>query len=325
MAAAVTERLGSAASLIEQAIPIIADRLPEPFDRIQAVFVEACLSCSPVERHLAEALAKRADLWLSLPEDCGARDDAFACVRQIRERFPSAMEVPANLPPERPPALAHLDRFLFAKEAKPTSDTTGLLLTEAPGPVGEARLVARHIRKLIASGTRADDIVVTARDLTYSRELLAEVFAEYGLPVEVDGDDTLSTNPAVATLLRAVRLADDGWPFAGVTAFLRSTYFRPSWPEGDVETARRAEWLLRMLGEPRDREAYLRAVRNWAETPPEPLEDESPEEPTRLRKTRLATECRPFLERFFKAWDEFPSAGNSTEYFPWVKRFALAT
>jgi ATP-dependent helicase/nuclease subunit B len=325
LAAAVAERTGAAGSPIEQAIPIIADRLPPPFDRIRSVFVEACTSLSPLEWHLAETLAKHADLWLSLAEDLGARDDAFAPIRQTRERLSAAVEVPGSPHRERPAALAHLDCYLFASEPKPASDTTGLHLIEASGPVGEARLVARHIRTLIASGTRPGDIVVTARDLTYSRELLAEVLAEYGLPVDLDGDDSLITNPAVATLLRAVRLADDGWPFARVTAFLRSTYFRPSWLERDAETAQRAEGLLRMLGEPRDREAYLRAVGNWAETPPEPLEDEGPQEPTRLRKTRLAGECRPFLERFFKTWDGFPAAGNPAAFAAWVKVFAKET
>jgi len=65
----------------------------------------------------------------------------------------------------------------------------------------------------------------------------------------------------------------------------------------------KAEALLRMLGETHGREAYLRAVTTWEQVPPEPLEDEQPQKPLRRRKQDLARSCRPFLERFFKAWD----------------------
>ena len=32
-------------------------------------------------------------------------------------------------------------------------------------------------------------------------------------------------------LFCALRLPEEDWPFAGVTALLRNTYFRPRWPE----------------------------------------------------------------------------------------------
>ena len=83
----------------------------------------------------------------------------------------------------------------------------------------------------------------------------------------------------MATLLRNLHLPDNDWPFAGVTALLRSSYFRPDWPETKEcpEIALHAEVLLRLLGEPRGREAYLEAVRRWAEQPRAGLEDEQAE------------------------------------------------
>ena len=50
---------------------------------------------------------------------------------------------------------------------------------------------------------------------------------------EVEGSDPLLRQPAVAFLLRALRLPEDDFPFAGVTATLRHTFFRPDWPETD--------------------------------------------------------------------------------------------
>jgi RecB family exonuclease len=297
------------------------------------VFVEGFTSFTPVEWRLVEALALRANLWVALPPGGSDRPDAFAAVEETRRCLrslgdagfdPSPDQRAHSTPAEaRPAALAHLDRHLFGPPVPPVADGTGLHLIEAPGPLGEARLVARRIRTVLAAGTPPEAIVVTARDLTYSFDLLGEVFAEYGLPVELDGDEPVSRNPAVGTLLRALRLPDDGWPFAGVTALLRSTYFGPAWPEATGHAARRAEGLLRLLGEPRGREAYLRAIGIWAETPPDGLEDEQAEESRRLRKARLAAECRPFLDRFFRAWDDLPADADPPAFAAAVRRFAL--
>src|SRR5262249_19040986 len=125
-------------------------------------------------------------------------------------------------------------------------------------------------------------------------------------------------------LLRALRLADDDWPFAAVTALLRSGYFRPDWPEtaADPEVAQHAEVLLRLLGEPRHREAYLTAVHRWADDPPRGLEDEQAEEPRRARTHELAQRCRSFLERFFRAWDAAPQQTTLAEHIAWVRRLA---
>src|SRR5262249_6471754 len=140
------------------------------------------------------------------------------------------------------------------------ADADGLRLLEAPGTLGETRMVAREIKMLLASGVPAEDILVTVRDLVPYADLVREVFAEYGIPIDMEGTEPLWRNPAVATLLRALRLPDDDWPFAGMTALLRSTYFRPDWPQTRAcpEIAQHAEALLRFLGEPRGRAAYLK-------------------------------------------------------------------
>ena len=93
------------------------------------------------------------------------------------------------------------------------------------------RLVARRIKSLLLAGVPAGDLVVAVRDLQAYADRIDEVFAEYGIPIELEGEEPLGRNPAVATLLRAWRLAEEGWPFAGVAALLRSTYLQPTWPE----------------------------------------------------------------------------------------------
>jgi RecB family exonuclease len=206
-----------------------------------------------------------------------------------------------------------------------TGDGDGLLLLEAPGMLGEARMAARQIKMLLTGGTPAEEILVTLRDLPPYADLLREVFGEYGIPVDIEGTEPLTRCPAVATLLRALRLPDDDWPFAAVTALLRSSFFRPSWPEthADPEVAQHAEVLLRLLGEPRSRDAYREAVRRWAEDPPPGLEDEQAEESRRMRTHALAQRCRPFLERFFRAWDGAPQQAAPAEHVAWLRRFAI--
>jgi ATP-dependent helicase/DNAse subunit B len=313
---------GWAKKAIAAAAGVIEGGLPPPFDRVRTVFMDGFASFTPVEWQLVETLARHVQLWIGLPADVGDRPEAFQGVHELRGRLAVTGDVPTAPAAGRPPGLAHLDRHLFGPAVPPATDGAGLHLIEAPGPLGEARLVARRIRSLLAASTRPEAIVVTARDLKYSSDLLGEVFSEYGLPVELDGDEPVLRNPAVGTLLRAIRLPDDGWPFAAVTALLRSTYFRPAWPEVEGDVASRAEGLLRLLGEPRGREAYLRAVRIWSEEPPDGLDDEQAEESRRVRKARLAGECRPFLERFFRAWDGLPGMTSPVEFATAVREFA---
>jgi RecB family exonuclease len=200
----------------------------------------------------------------------------------------------------------------------------GVELVEAPGALGEARMVARRVKTLLLDGVAADDVLVVLRDVEPHADLLREVFAEYGLPLDVEGTEPLLRNGAVAALLRAVRLPEEDWPFAGVTALLRNTYFRPAWPEaaGDPETAHKAEALLRLLGEPRGREAYLAAARRWAEQVQPGLEDEQAEESRRRRTHDLARHCAAFLPRFFRAWEGAPAHAPAADHAAWLRRLA---
>src|SRR5205814_1497933 len=159
-----------------------------------------------------------------------------------------------------------------------------------PGLAGEARMVARQVKTLLLDGVAAEDVVVSVRELAPYADLLREVFDEYGIPVDVEGTEPLLRHPLVALLLKAIRLPEDDWPFADVTALLRSSFLRPDWPEArfDDNVPLLSEALLRLLGEPRGRDAYLEAVRRWATEKPRGLEDEQAEESRRRRTHELA-------------------------------------
>jgi ATP-dependent helicase/DNAse subunit B len=349
------DRLGRAAELWA------ADRRG-PFARVASVFADGFATFTPYQRKLFDALRESVDhVWLGLAEDEGdSRAEAFTGPRQMRAWVTSTVgartlfntgpdvETASVEAGERPAGLRHLARVLF--RSNPTPDPSpekggepdssppsrrgkgvgglgpsGLHLIEAPGELGEARLVTRQIRTLLADDVPPDRIIVTARHLPPATvELFREVFDEYAVPHEAEGADPLARVAAVAFLLRAWPLPEDDWPFGPLAAVLRSGYFRPNWPEvqADPEVPAKAEALLRMLGETRGREAYLAAVREWEHTPPDPLEDEQAEEPRRKRMQRLARRCRPFLERFFRAWDRFKPAGSAEALAGWLRAFA---
>jgi ATP-dependent helicase/nuclease subunit B len=316
------------ASPLIAATKLVEQGLPKNLKGVDRIRVLGFNDFSLLQWQFLEALSRHIELEIELPAMDASRPTAFAAVAKTRERLGelanvSIVDGARGDVESRPAGLAHLDRHLFGPGTSPSDSATGLRFLEAPGALGEARLVARRIRVLLADGVAADRIVVTARNVFPMMELLGEVFDEYAIPVELDGDERLLRNPAVRTLLQSLRLPREGWPFAGVTALLRSSYFRPHWPEGDGEMARRAEGLLRLLGEPRGRDAYLRSIDLWARKPPEALEDEAAEESRRKKKTNLAVRCEPFLKRFLAAWDAMPAGGKAEAFFAWAREFAL--
>jgi len=303
-----------------------------PFEAVRVVFVDGFTDFTRTQHEILQTLATwTEELWLTLPDDAGdERAELFtrprATLLRLQPLRPEVIRLVPAPSPELPAGLAHLERELFRplKQVVRSPDATGLQFLEAPGNVGEARLVARQIRLLLLQGVPADDILVTVRDVLPYADLLREVFGEYGIPLDVEGAEPLLRNPAVATLLRVLRLPDEDWPFAAVTALLRSGYFRPDWPavRDCPAIAQHSEALLRLLGEPRGRETYLRAIRRWAENPPPALEDEQAEGSRRKRKHELAVRCRSFLEQFFHTWDHAPQRAPLAEHAAWLRRLA---
>ncbi len=334
-----------------RACDLLRRGLRRPFDAVRAVFVDGFGDFTRPQQEFLELLSGWVDeVWVALPgEEEGRRADLFARPRETLERLrklgaeveflasggrqppdsgsnrrPDAV-IRGLTPPARPAGLIHLERQLFRplRAVERSDDPAGVSLIEAPGVLGEARLVVRRIKRLLLDGAAADDVLVVLRDVSPYADVLMEVFDEYGVPVEVEGVEPLTRNPAAAALLRAVRLPDDDWPFAGVTALLRNTYFRPLWPEADrPDVPQRAEALLRLLAEPRGRDPVLRAVQRWAEKQQPGLEDEQAEESRRRRTHELAKECGDFVRRFFQAWDDAPATAPLAEHVAWLQRFA---
>jgi ATP-dependent helicase/DNAse subunit B len=305
-----------------------------PFDNVRSVFVDDFNDFSQAQHDMLKSLCEWVEeLWVALPEEPGdERAELFTRPRvtriSLKHLANNTILVERNEQDEtRPAGLRHLERQLFRplRRIEPAADASGVEILEAPGLLGETRMVARLIKQLLLGGEAApDDIVVTTRDFAGYADLACEVFDEYGIPVEVEGIEPLTRSPAVVVLLRALRLPDEDWPFAGVTALLRNTFFRPRWPEVEQQpdVPQQAEALLRLFGESRGRGAYIHAVERWAERQQPGLEDEQAEESRRRRTHELAAGCAPFMRRFFAAWDAAPETATAAEHLAWAKTFA---
>lgn len=315
-----------------RALELLRSGAGRPFQSVCTILVDGFVDFTSAQLQTLQLLANRVEeIWIALLDEPDTpRPELFSRSRSTREllqaRLTAEVEWLAEKSDTRPAGLIHLQRQLFLPlpAQQTTGSAEGVSCIEAPGPVGEARMVARRIKCLLLKGTPAEQVLVTLRDLGPSADLLQEVFEEYGLPLELEGIEPLTHNPAVAFLLRAVRLPDDDWPFAAVTALLRNTYFQPSWPEmeGCPEMPQHAEALLRLLGEPRGRDAYLTAIARWSEQPQPGLEDEQAEQSRRRRTHELAQRCQPFLARFFHAWDSAPAHAALEEHVAWLRSLA---
>ena len=283
----------------------------EPFKRVRSVYLAGFTEFTAGQQLLLIALRETVEhLWIAFPASAEPHTPEFVRQWVTKSVGPSEWTYLEPVAASGPVA---------------SSPATSRHLIEAAGELGEARLVARRVRRLLAEGVRAERILVIARNFTPSGlDLFREVFEEYDIPYDDEQAGPFARAPAVAFLLRSLRLPEENWEFARVAAVLRSSYFRPNWDEigNDPELPAKVEALLRMLGETRGRDAYLKAIATWVDAPPEPLEDEDIEEPLRQKKQQLAIRCRPFMDRFFATWDKVSLDGPAETAVAGLKAFA---
>ncbi|VTS01619.1 PD-(D/E)XK nuclease family protein [Tuwongella immobilis] len=283
---------------------------------------------NPALRAICEAVLDPAgELTIALPWDRFGAADWLATTFTANGWMVRRHEPKKSPMPRKPLAMHWLRERLFVRGVPQpipgSGPIPGIEAIEAAGDEAEARLVARRLVEMLGSGVPAERIVITGRNLERHREMLRAEFAEYPLPMVNPEPVELIRSPAVRFLLRAMQASEEQFPFAEITAVLRSTYFRPNWPscEGDPERPLQAESLLRRLGEPRDRAVYLRGVRRWIDDPPQMLEDEQAERYHWRRMQEMAKVCEPFLIEFFQLWDGLPDRPETlTNLVRWLER-----
>jgi RecB family exonuclease len=213
---------------------------------------------------LLQALAGRADVAVSLPYEPGR--PAFASLARTAEDLAGLADGEVEeLPPAYAeiahPALAHLERALFAAGPRPDAPPLegAVRFLEGAGARGALELVADEVLRLLRDGTAPEAIGVVCPSLDRLRAPLETAFATAGIPYAVEGRVRLGQTPFGHALLCALRFLWQTGRRRDLFGFLRSPYSGLARAHADY-----LEGRLRGLGVREDVEERAVALRGQA-------------------------------------------------------------
>ncbi|MDR2295860.1 MAG: exodeoxyribonuclease V subunit gamma, partial [Clostridiales Family XIII bacterium] len=124
----------------------------------------------------------------------------------------------------RPPAVAHIERELFAYPFHPCGEKAWeLTFLAASNYYTEAESAAAEIARLIRDeGYRYRDILVICNDQDARAAVIERVFSEYGLPVFMDRRKSLLHNPVLEYISTLAELAASDWRLADVCRLMKT-------------------------------------------------------------------------------------------------------
>ena len=177
---------------------------------------------------LLEALAGRADVFVSLPYEPGRA--AFASLeRTAADLARLSGDRVEELRPQQwyaSPALAYLERSLFedpaADDAPPLDGSIRFL--EGAGGRGVIELAGDEVLSLLRSGMPAEEIAIVCPGVARWRAPLETAFGSLGIPYSVEGRLGLPRTPFGQALLGLLRFAWLGGTRRDLFSFLRSPY-----------------------------------------------------------------------------------------------------
>lgn len=175
------------------------------------VFAHGFEDLSSLQLALLEALAGRGDVVVSLPYESGRA--AYASLEHTvtdlaaLARNGEIVEVPAAAALHLPPALAHLERMLFADEPARASLGDAIHFLEAAGDRGVCDLVAEEALARLRAGVPAEQIGIVAGSVEALRPTLEAACAALEVPLAAEGRRLLRTTPFGRSLLSLLRFA----------------------------------------------------------------------------------------------------------------------
>ena len=178
---------------------------------------------------LLSALAGRADVDVSLPYEPGR--PAFASLARTAEDLTRlAGDRVEELPPAYAeiahPALAHLERALFADGPRPEPPALegAVRFLEGAGSRGSLELVADEVLGLLREGTAPEAIGLVCPSLERVRAPLETVLSAAGVPYALERRSRLGQTPFGHALLSALRFLWQTESRRDLFGFLRSAY-----------------------------------------------------------------------------------------------------
>jgi ATP-dependent helicase/nuclease subunit B len=193
----------------------------------EPVFAYGFEDLTGAEWSLLEALAARTEVTVSLPYEPGR--PAFAALRRTAEDLAGLAEgveeLPANYGAVAPPALAHLERTLFADETRDAPPLEGVVrFFEGAGSRGTLELVAEEVLALARGGMSPEAIGLIVPAHERIRGALETVLGSFGIPYSIDGELRLTQTPLVNALAALLRFAWRGGTRGDLFRFLRSPF-----------------------------------------------------------------------------------------------------
>ena len=201
-------------------------------------YLDGFTDFTPQERQVIGALLARADSVTvaltcdHLEEDEGgagifspARRTARQLLRLAKERgISQEIAVRTGQAGPKAPALAHLERELFAPSPAPwTGEGDALTLFTANSPYSEVEWTASEILRLVREeGYRFRDIAVCARSMEGYGSLIETVFARYGIPVFLSRMSDILQKPILALITSALEAAAGGYRYDDVFRYLKT-------------------------------------------------------------------------------------------------------
>src|SRR4051794_2915571 len=207
-----------------------AERLASAFDawRAEPVFAYGFEDLTAAEWRLLEALAGRADVTISIPYEPGRT--AFDSLRGTAEDLAALAdgrieELSARSAEYAHPAIAHVERGLFADAPPPAADIDGAVrFFEGAGTRGALELVAQELLELIRAGIRPERMAVVCPSLERWRAPLETALGSFGVPYALEGRIRVGQTPFGQALGSLLRFAWQDGTRRDLYAFLRSPY-----------------------------------------------------------------------------------------------------
>jgi ATP-dependent helicase/DNAse subunit B len=207
-----------------------AERLRSDLDAWQGqpVFAYGFEDLTGAEWALLEALAGRTDVSVSLPYEPGR--PAFASLQRTAgdlQRLAAGRidELPPRYGLVARPALAHLERALFADAAlEPVPSEGAVRFFEGAGARGALELVAEELLSLLRAGTPPEAIGIVCPSVDRVRAPLETALGTLGIPYAIDGEIRLAQTPFGQALAALLRFAWLGGERRDLFTFLRSSF-----------------------------------------------------------------------------------------------------
>jgi ATP-dependent helicase/nuclease subunit B len=177
---------------------------------------------------LIEALAGRTEVTVSLPYEPNrapfeslvrtSADLSSLAGGRIEELRPRYGEI-------APPALAHLERHLFADRPPPGPQLEGAIrFLEGAGARGTLELVADEVLQLIRGGTKPEEILLVCPSVERQRAQLETALTALGVPYAIEGRIRLGKTAFGQALLSFLRFEWLGGARHDLYGFLRSPF-----------------------------------------------------------------------------------------------------